>query len=111
MPEVYYRIDDICYNITICNGGCFTCEREGTDQCTKCKAGFFKEDFFGLKLPKDHTFLCFNKNQCHGIEKYWPDEELRVGGVYVREEGEGVCLNCRLRNNSFRLPENNIYCG
>jgi hypothetical protein len=111
MPEGYHLIDDICYNITICDGGCFTCEPEGTDQCTKCKAGFFKEDFFGLTLPKDHTFRCFNKNQCHGIEKYWPNEDLRIGGVCVIEEGEGVCLNCRLRNNSFRLPENNFYCG
>lgn len=111
MPEGYHLIDDICYNITICDGGCFTCEPEGTDQCTKCKAGFFKEDFFGLTLPKDHTFRCFNKNQCHGIEKYWPNEDLRISGVCVIEEGEGVCLNCRLRNNSFRLPENNFYCG
>ena len=111
MPEGYHRIDDKCYYITICNGGCFTCEPEGTDKCTKCKAGFFKEDYYGINLPSDHTFRCFNKTQCQGVEKYWPDESLRIGGVPVEENGEGVCLNCRLRNNSYRQPENDFYCG
>jgi hypothetical protein len=109
MPEKYHLIDDICYNITICDGGCFTCEPEGSDQCTKCKADFFKEDFFGL--PPKKTFRCFNKTQCQGIDKYPPEKSLRVGGVPIKEDGLGVCLNCKLRNDSFRLPENDFYCS
>jgi hypothetical protein len=35
----------------------------------------------------------------------------RIGGVPFIENNEKVCLNCRLRNNSFRLPENDFYCS
>ena len=109
MPKGHHLIDDVCYNITICDEGCFTCEPEGTDRCTKCKADYFKEDFFGL--PQPDTFRCFSKKQCQGTEKYTPEPSLRVGGVPVKEEGQGVCLNCLLRNNSYRLPEDDFYCS
>ena len=109
IPEGHHLIDDICYNTTICDESCFTCDPEGSAKCTKCKSGYFKEDFFGKTEPK--TFRCFNKTQCQGIHKYLPEKSLRIGGVPIEENGEGVCLNCKLRNNSYRLPEDNFYCS
>ena len=110
IPLKYHVIDEICYNITTCDDSCFTCWPEGTAKCTKCAANYYKEDFFGLKMPK--TFRCFNKTNCLGIHDYKTEEEkIRVGGVPITENGEGVCLNCKLRNNSYRLPENDFYCG
>ena len=109
LPNDYHVIDDICYNITICDKSCFTCDPENSAQCTKCAEGYYKEDFFGLEQPK--TFRCFSKPQCQGIERYPPEPIHKVGGVPVEENGEKVCLNCRLRNNSYRQPENDFYCG
>ena len=109
MPKDYHLIDDKCYYITICDKSCFTCDPWNSAKCTKCSPGYYKEDFFGLKQPK--TFRCFSKKQCQGVEPYTPELSHRVGGVPIIENGEEVCLNCRLRNNSFRQPEDNFYCG
>ena len=109
MPENYHLIDDKCYFITLCDDSCFTCDPWDSAQCTKCNPGYYKEDFYGKEQPR--TFRCFSKTQCQGIEIYKPEKNLRVGGVPVVENGEEICLNCKLRNNSFRLPENDFYCG
>ena len=29
----------------------------------------------------------------------------------MEENGINECLNCKLRNNSYRQPENDFYCG
>ena len=109
LPNDYHVIDEVCNNITICDTSCFTCDPENSAKCTKCAEGYYKEDFFGLKQPK--TFRCFSKPQCQGVEKYPPEPTHRVGGVPIEEDGEKVCLNCKLRNNSYRQPENDFYCG
>ena len=109
MPEKYHLIDDKCYYITTCDDSCFTCEPVGSANCTKCSDGYYKEDFFGLSHKG--TFRCFTENQCKGIETYKPNISLRIGGVPIEEDGEKVCLNCKLRNNSYRLPEDQFYCG
>ena len=109
LPNDYHVIDEVCNNITICDTSCFTCDPENSAKCTKCAEGYYKEDFFGLKQPK--TFRCFSKPQCQGVERYPPEPTHRVGGVPIEEDGEKVCLNCKLRNNSYRQPENDFYCG
>jgi ABC-type multidrug transport system fused ATPase/permease subunit len=110
MPNGYHKYEDVCYNITICDDSCLTCEPEGSGRCTKCSPNYFREDFFGL--PKPDTFRCFNTTNCVGKDMYkTKDEELWGGGVLVQENGEGVCLNCKLRNNSYRQPEDQYYCG
>ena len=110
MPNGFHKYEDVCYNITTCDKSCLTCEPEGSGKCTKCAADYFKEDFFGL--PQPHTFHCFNTTNCLGIHKYkTEEEEFYAGGVTVIENGERVCLNCKRRNNTFRLPENDFYCG
>ncbi len=103
----YHVIDETCNLIDACKEGCFNCERF-TDHCTKCMPGYYKEDYFNLSQPK--YFRCFNKTTCQGVTQYPHDETLRIGGVPVFEE-ENVCLNCKLRNNSYRLPENKFYCS
>ena len=109
LPNDFHVIDEVCNRITICDKSCFTCEPENSAMCTKCADGYYKEDFFGLTPSK--TFRCFSKPQCQGIEPYYPEITLKIGGVPVEEDGELVCLNCRLRNDSFRQPENDFYCG
>ena len=108
MPDHYHLIDEECYYITTCDDSCFTCDPVGSAKCTKCNSSYYKQDFFGLTPKK--TFRCFSENQCKGIEEYPPEKDYRVGGVPIKENGEGVCLNCKLRNNSFRLPEDQFYC-
>ena len=107
--EDFHLIDDVCYNITKCDKSCFTCAPENSSLCTQCSQGYYKEDFFGKEQPK--TFRCFSKRQCQGVEEYPPEKDHRVGGVPIEENGELVCLNCKLRNNSYRQPEDNFYCG
>ena len=110
LPNGFHKYEDVCYNITTCDDSCLTCEPEGTGHCTQCAPGYYKEDFFGLKPNK--TFRCFNTTNCLGIHLYkTSDDEYHAGGVLIEENGEKVCLNCRLRNNSFRLPEDDFYCG
>ena len=107
--EEFHLIDDVCYNVTKCDVSCFTCSPENTSLCTQCSPDYYREDFFGLTPNK--TFRCFSKRQCQGVEDYPPEKDYKVGGVPIEENGELVCLNCRLRNNSYRQPEDNFYCG
>ena len=39
------------------------------------------------------------------------NEKLKIGGVPIFENNTNICFNCKLRNNSYRLPENDFYCG
>jgi len=104
----YHIVDEFCNRIDACKEGCKNCSERFSDKCTKCEPDYYKEDFFGLEQP-DH-FRCFSKPTCLGLEQYPHNKTLRVGGVTVFED-ENVCLNCKLRNNSYRLPENRFYCS
>ena len=67
------------------------------------------EDPFGKEDRKD--FLCFTKRQCQGNDTYLHRYDKRIGGVPIEENNKLVCLNCRQRNDSYRQPEENYYCG
>ena len=104
----HYHINDTtCNMLTACYGGCKTCYPWFTDNCISCNESFYKEDFIGEK----ETFHCFNRDECHGKVDYKYNESIKVGGVALNENGQNVCLNCKLRNESFRQPEDNFYCG
>ena len=103
----YHVNDSTCDLLTACYGGCNTCWPWFTDNCISCKKDAYKEDFVGEK----EFFHCFNIDECHGIVDYKYNESMRVGGVAIKEDGQNVCLNCRLRNESYRQPENKFYCG
>ena len=105
----YHVIDEKCNLLMGCFGGCQTCDPWFSDKCTSCKKDTYKEDDFNR--PKNVTFRCFKKDECTGVIDYIYDKELRVGGVPYKEDGQNVCLNCKYRNNSFRQPENDFYCG
>ena len=104
----YHVVDEFCNRIDACKEGCLNCSERFSDKCTKCSDGYYKEDFFGTTPPPEN-FRCFSKTTCLGLTQYPHNKTLRVGGVTVFED-ENVCLNCKLRNNSYRLPENRFYC-
>ena len=106
----HHIIDEKCNLLIGCEEGCYNCSTWYTDHCTKCKSGYYKEDFFGVTDKEDY-FRCFSKSTCQGLTEYSYNKDIRVGGVAIREDGEDVCLNCKLRNNSYRQPENDFYCG
>ena len=110
IKRYYHIIDDTCNLLHGCKEGCYKCAPEFTDNCTECNASYYKEDFFG-EDPQPTTFRCFNKTTCQGVTPYKHNESLRIGGVLVVEDGVNVCLNCRRRNDSYRLPEDRFYCG
>ena len=116
VPDLNYKdfphhiIDDTCNLIMGCQEGCYKCAPWYSDECTECKKDYYKEDFYGI-TPKPRTFRCFNKTVCQGIHKYAYNENVRVGGVPVKENNTEVCLNCKLRNNTYRQPEYNFTCG
>ena len=104
----YHVIDETCNLLTGCKEGCFKCSVLESDICTECEDGYYKED------GKNKTFECYSKKVCRGNFPYPHDEEIiiRIGGVdYIEEDGSLVCLNCRLRNESFRQPEDEYWCG
>ena len=105
-------IDDECNLLTACKEGCHKCEPLYSDKCTECESNHFKEDHFG-EDPQPETFRCFSENTCKGITPYPHDIFLRIGGSPARNfNGEGnVCVNCRKRNDTYRLPENRFYCS
>ena len=109
IKRYHHIIDDTCNLLHGCKEGCHKCAPWYSNNCSECSAGYYKEDLFN-KAPQE-TFYCFNKTTCQGITLYKHNEKYRVGGVPILENGINVCLNCRLRNNSFRLPENDFYCG
>ena len=106
--KLHWVEDDKCNWLTGCKGGCFSCKFWYTEQCTKCKPDFYKEDFYSLTQPE--TFPCFTENECHGIEKYKYNESMKIGGVAKVLNGEGVCYNCRLREGNYRQVENDFTC-
>ena len=112
-PHFYNRshhvVDPQCNLLIGCKDGCFKCDGWYTENCTECKKGYYKEDFFGLTQPK--TFRCFKEEECQGVKPYQFDEELQVGGVPRLVNGEEVCYNCRLREGNYRQVENNFVCG
>lgn len=56
-------------------------------------------------------FRCFTKRQCRGNDEYPHDYNARIGGVDIIENDKKVCLNCKQRNNTFRQPEDDYWCG
>ena len=109
IKRYHHIVDDTCNLLHGCKEGCYKCEPWYSDQCTECNASYYREDFFSK--PENKTFKCFNESTCKGLTLYKHDERLRIGGVPILENGINVCLNCRLRNNSYRLPEDQFYCG
>jgi len=112
LKKYHHIVDDQCNLLIGCKDGCHKCDPWYTDQCTECSSGYYKEDKYGDN-PQPKTFYCFDEPTCKGIKPYPHNYTLEIGGVPVQNwEGEGnVCLNCRRRNNSYRLPEDDFYCG
>ena len=115
-PDVFGKkhhvIDETCNLLIGCKEGCKNCSEWYTEKCTLCFPDFYKEDFFSLIEPP--TFYCFKEKECQGIEPYQFNKSLRIGGVPKILDGEGVCYNCRLRENpgnNYRQVENNFTCG
>ena len=111
IKRYHHIVDDTCNLLHGCKEGCHKCSPWYSDKCTECSSNYYKEDLFNKTRKPNDTFLCFNKTTCQGITPYKYDIFLRIGGVPVFENNELVCLNCKLRNNSYRLPEDDFYCG
>ena len=110
IKRYHHIVDDKCNLLIGCKEGCHKCDPWYTDKCTECSADYYKQDFYNV-TPQPETFDCYNKTTCQGVTPYKHDIFKRIGGVPVIENNEKVCLNCRLRNNSYRLPENDFYCS
>ena len=104
----YHVIEEFCNLLTACKEGCFKCSELKTDKCIECDPDYYKED---LEDKSKIPFRCFSKRVCRGNDQYPHDIDLRVGGVDCVENGTKVCLNCRLRNDSYRQPEDDYWCG
>ena len=104
----YHVINSTCNLLTGCKRGCHKCSVLETDKCTECEDNYYKEDPFNIERK---TFRCFNKTTCIGVDQYPHDPEFHAGGVAIEEDGEKICLNCKQRNNTFRLPEDKFYCS
>ena len=110
LQRYHHIVDDQCNLLIGCKEGCYKCNPWYSDRCESCESNYYKEDFHGV-TPQPTTFRCFNKTTCQGVTPYKYDEKLRIGGVPILDGSENVCLNCKLRNNSYRLPENKFYCS
>ena len=110
LKRYHHILDEKCNYLIGCKEGCHNCTPWYSDNCTQCNKDYYKEDFYG-KTPQPEGFRCFNKTTCQGVTKYKHNEALRIGGVPVEENKLKVCLNCKLRNDSYRLPENDFYCS
>ena len=108
VQQFYHVIDKKCNMLTGCKKGCHKCSVLETDYCTECEENYYKEDPYNITRT---TFKCFTKDQCLGLKQYPHDPEFKAGGVTIEENGEKVCLNCKQRNDSYRLPEDRFYCG
>ena len=106
----YHIEDEKCNLLDACKEGCARCSERFSDKCTKCEENYYRKDPFGIE-PKPTVFECYSKDTCKGIVQYPHNPERRIGGVPITEDDEKVCLNCRQRNESFRLPEDRFYCG
>ena len=111
IKRYHHIIDDQCNLLHGCKEGCYKCDPWYSDRCKECNSDYYKEDTFGKILNPNDTFLCFNKTTCQGVTPYKHNESLRIGGVPILENSTKVCLNCKLRNNSYRLPEDKFYCS
>ena len=109
VEKLYHVIDPVCNMLTGCKKGCHKCSVLETDRCTECEEDYYMEDPFGIQ--KRSYFKCFTKKECLGIDQYSNDPNLRIGRVAIVENEQKICLNCRQRNNSYRLPEEMYYCG
>ena len=108
VTKKYHVFEEKCNMLTGCKEGCRQCAQLETDNCTECEQDYYMEDPF----KKNRTgFRCFTKRQCRGNDPYPHQLDLRAGGVTIVEDGRKVCLNCRQRNDSFRQPEDNYWCG
>ena len=110
IKRFHHIVDDTCNLLIGCKEGCHKCDPWYTDQCTECSADYYKQDFYNI-TPQPKTFDCYNKTTCQGVTPYKHNVLKRIGGVPFIENNLKVCLNCRLRNNSYRLPENDFYCS
>ena len=110
LKRYHHIVDDKCNLLIGCKEGCHKCDPWYTDKCTECASSYYKEDFYG-KIPQPTKFRCFNETTCKGLTPYIHNTSLRIGGVPFRENNQLVCLNCKYRNNSFRLPEDKFYCS
>jgi len=105
----YHIADETCNWLIGCKSGCLKCEPWYTENCTKCKPNYYKQDYYTLIEPP--TFPCFTENECKGLEQYKYNLSLENGGVPKVIGGEGVCYNCRLRENNYCQVNNNFVCG
>ena len=108
VTKQFHVIDETCNLIDACKEGCFTCQKRYSDICTKCEPEYYKEH---MENKNDKNFRCFSKTTCLGLTQYPHNKTLRVGGVTVLQDNEKFCLNCKLTNNSYRLPEDRFYCS
>ena len=108
VKQFYHVIDSKCNLLTGCKKGCHKCSVLETDRCTECEEGYYKEDPFNVTRK---TFKCFERDVCHGTKQYPHDPELKIGGVCITENNEKICLNCKQRNDSYRQPAEDFYCG
>ena len=104
-------VDEQCNRLWACKEGCGNCSDWSSDNCTKCAKDYYKEDLSGQPQKNQNYFHCFNESTCKGLTLYKYNTSLRIGGVPIEEDGVKVCLNCKYKNNSFRQPENDFYCG
>ena len=104
----YHVINTKCNLLTGCKRGCHKCSVLESDKCTECERNYYKEDPFNITRK---TFRCFNRTTCIGDDQYPHDPEFKAGGVAIEENDVKVCLNCKQRNNSYRLPEDKYYCS
>ena len=109
VKKKYHVYDEKCNMLTACKKGCHTCFKEQTDKCTECEEDYYMDDPFNRTNRK--WFRCFTKRQCRGNDEYPHDYTARIGGVDIIENDKKVCLNCKQRNNTFRQPEDDYWCG
>ncbi|MBR4260759.1 MAG: hypothetical protein IKQ33_02245, partial [Clostridia bacterium] len=112
-PDVHGKphhiADETCNWLIGCKGGCLICDTWYTENCTKCKPNYFAQDYYSL--PQPDTFPCLTENECKGLEIYKYDPSFEHGGVPKVIGGEGVCYNCRLRENNYCQVNDNFVCG
>ena len=106
----HHIIDDQCNLLIGCKEGCKNCSQWYTEKCTLCFPNFFKNDSID-QIPQPKVFPCFKEKECQGVEPYQFDKTVEVGGVPKIINGEGVCYNCKIRENNYRQVENNFTCG
>ena len=115
VTKLYHIVDETCNLIDACKKGCKKCSERFSDKCTECEEDYYQEDPFN----KNRTvFECYSKKTCQGVIPYphrGLDSDKKIGGVPIEENIDNkikkVCLNCKQRNDSYRLPEDDFYCG